>query len=344
MLGQGKVVFEKELHDFGSILETDAQAEYSFRFINEGDTTVQITNVSASCGCTSPSWSSELISPGDTGQVLIRYSTINRPGPFNKSIQVSSTGSIESHMLYVSGRVIPKSKSIESELRVRYGAIGLKHRSLNMGKITTEGEMIRIFQFFNASDTLLRVDTTSIRSPHHIALKFSPPELEAGAVGSLVLTYDPGQKGKLGYQTDKISFVTNEANDSLKSLYVVATIEEYFPEMSEEELEQAPRLELKDKSINLSKVVQGDTLSTEIVLKNSGKQVLEIRDIQANCECVITQLDQNSIDPGEEVKLMIEFDTSGRRGRQYKSLTIFSNDPKASAQTVTIRADVEVTN
>ena len=77
-LAQGKLAFESELYDFGEILEVDKFAEYTFVFTNAGDQPLQITEVKASCGCTTPYWSREEIMPGDTGKITARYSTVNR--------------------------------------------------------------------------------------------------------------------------------------------------------------------------------------------------------------------------------------------------------------------------
>ena len=55
--------FDTEVHDFGSIKE-GVQAEHTFKFTNTGKEPLVITNVQASCGCTTPTWSKEPIKPG----------------------------------------------------------------------------------------------------------------------------------------------------------------------------------------------------------------------------------------------------------------------------------------
>ena len=51
---QNNLKFEKVDHDFGEIKEDDGPAEFTFRFVNEGSQAIRITNVKASCGCTTP--------------------------------------------------------------------------------------------------------------------------------------------------------------------------------------------------------------------------------------------------------------------------------------------------
>lgn len=83
------MAFEKEIHDFGTIPEGPA-AEVEFKFTNTGAEPINLKQVNASCGCTTPSWSKEPILPGQTGVIKASYATERRPGGFTKSITVVS--------------------------------------------------------------------------------------------------------------------------------------------------------------------------------------------------------------------------------------------------------------
>ena len=60
---QTKIKFEEVNHDFGEIREENGFAQHTFRFINGGDNPIRITNVKASCGCTTPGWTKEEVMP-----------------------------------------------------------------------------------------------------------------------------------------------------------------------------------------------------------------------------------------------------------------------------------------
>lgn len=81
--------FVTEIHDFGTIPEGPA-AEVEFVFTNTGKEPINLTNVKASCGCTTPSWSKDPILPGKKGIIKASYATDHRPGGFTKSITVMS--------------------------------------------------------------------------------------------------------------------------------------------------------------------------------------------------------------------------------------------------------------
>ncbi len=83
------MAFSNDSHDFGTIAEGPA-GNYEFQFKNTGKEPIMIESVHASCGCTTPSYSKEPIAPGKTGTIKASYNTVGRPGPFTKSITVTS--------------------------------------------------------------------------------------------------------------------------------------------------------------------------------------------------------------------------------------------------------------
>ncbi len=83
-----KIVFESLVHDYGTI-EKNGNGDCIFTFKNEGTEPLLLANVSASCGCTTPSWTRDPVMPGKTGSIKVHYNTALL-GPINKSITVVS--------------------------------------------------------------------------------------------------------------------------------------------------------------------------------------------------------------------------------------------------------------
>jgi hypothetical protein len=100
--------FETEVHDFGSIDE-GTQATFEFAFTNTGKEPLVITNVQASCGCTTPKWSKEPIKPGEKGVISAVYNSTGRPGAFNKQITITSNAKTTPKLIYIKGVVKPKT-------------------------------------------------------------------------------------------------------------------------------------------------------------------------------------------------------------------------------------------
>lgn len=100
-------------HDFGTVVE-DGKIETVFEFRNVGKTPLIIQDVSASCGCTTPSWSKEPVLPGKTGKITVGYDTKGRPYPFQKEIFIRSNAVVpdgkDRYEIYIKGNVVAKDK------------------------------------------------------------------------------------------------------------------------------------------------------------------------------------------------------------------------------------------
>ncbi len=101
---QADFKFETEVHDFGTVKE-GVQAEHTFKFTNIGKEPLVITNVQASCGCTTPTWSKEPIKPGAQGSVTAIYNSKGRPGNFNKAVTITSNAKTAQKVLFIKGNV-----------------------------------------------------------------------------------------------------------------------------------------------------------------------------------------------------------------------------------------------
>ncbi|MCD8539350.1 MAG: DUF1573 domain-containing protein [Leadbetterella sp.] len=107
---QGKLKFDKMVHNFGKVNEGPV-ITYSFQVTNVGTAPVVLTNVQASCGCTTPEWSKDPIMPGKTKTIKVGYDTKNRPDAFHKTITVTSNAENNQEVLTIKGDVIPKTKT-----------------------------------------------------------------------------------------------------------------------------------------------------------------------------------------------------------------------------------------
>ena len=83
-----KIEFKALEHNYGQI-QKGGDGNCEFTFTNEGNEPLILTNVKASCGCTTPSWTQKPVMPGKTGTIKVRYNTAN-VGGFTKTITVNS--------------------------------------------------------------------------------------------------------------------------------------------------------------------------------------------------------------------------------------------------------------
>jgi hypothetical protein len=103
----GKFKFNEETHDFGEVPEGPL-AEFDFEFKNTGKKPIVITDAHGSCGCTVPTWPRDPILPKKSAKIHVAYTTLNRPGPINKDVIITSNAQQSPMRLHITGTVKPK--------------------------------------------------------------------------------------------------------------------------------------------------------------------------------------------------------------------------------------------
>ncbi len=335
--------FDTDDHDFGVVPEEGGPISHPFTFVNTGDAPLLISEVKASCGCTTPSWSREPIAPGDTGVVVAQYNPQNRPGTFRKSINVTSNAEPSIRVLYIKGVVNPKPKTPVDDYPTAMGNLRVKYQSLNMAKVLTKEPLTKSFEMYNDGADAILFNAINV-TPPHITVDVEPKELLPRQKGFIRVTYDATQaveQNRLGFSTDRVRLYTNEA-DSVKEFTVMATVEEYFEPLTDKELRKAPKISFASKTHDFGTIAQNEVAKTEFTFTNTGKDDLHIRSTKANCGCTVSQPDKNVLKSGESSQIAVTFNAGGRRGKQQKTITVFSDDPVNPTQQLTIKARVEV--
>lgn len=83
-----KISFAETEHNYGTIMK-GGNGDCEFTFTNEGNEPLILSNVKASCGCTTPSYTQKPVMPGETGTIKVHYNT-NNVGGFSKTVTVTS--------------------------------------------------------------------------------------------------------------------------------------------------------------------------------------------------------------------------------------------------------------
>lgn len=86
---KGIIEFDKASFDFGTIDEGE-KIEYNYEFTNVGDAPVILSKVLASCGCTTPEYTSTPIAPGKRGNVKVVFDSKGQTGQQQKIITIQS--------------------------------------------------------------------------------------------------------------------------------------------------------------------------------------------------------------------------------------------------------------
>jgi hypothetical protein len=71
--------------DLGKIYEGDT-IMHTYKFKNTGNMPLVLSAVNASCGCTTPSYSSEPVQPGENGFINVKFNSKGKEGKLNKTV------------------------------------------------------------------------------------------------------------------------------------------------------------------------------------------------------------------------------------------------------------------
>lgn len=219
---QGKLEFVKETYEFGNIAQ-GTPVSHEFKFKNTGNQPVVISNVQASCGCTTPEWTNTPVLPGKSGFIKASYNAAAM-GVFNKSITVTSNGSNGTQVLYIKGTVVDKAAvkaSYTPAEKAQSPRVTLTKSVYELGKLESGQKGVAKVTVKNTGKQDLSI--SGIQSACNcVTFKSLESKIKPGKEGIVELTYVPRV---LGEQIELVKFTSNDivspvAEVSLKSKVV----------------------------------------------------------------------------------------------------------------------------
>lgn len=103
----GAFEFPETEYDFGTINEGQV-VEHVFNFTNNGEAPLVISNITASCGCTSPDWTKTPIKPGEDGYVKVMFNSTSKSGAQAPTVTIQANTNPTVTRLRLKGTVTPK--------------------------------------------------------------------------------------------------------------------------------------------------------------------------------------------------------------------------------------------
>ncbi len=103
-----------------------------------------------------------------------------------------------------------------------------------------------------------------------------------------------------------------------------------------------PRISFKETKYIFPKAKEGAVLKHEFSFTNTGQAPLIIKRVTTSCGCTAALVSSETIAPGKEGKISVEFDTRGYFGEVVKQVYVESNDPVEPRKILEIQAEIEV--
>ena len=328
MMAQDPVItFEKTEHDFGKINEADGRVSVVFEFKNEGMSPLVLSNVRASCGCTTPTWTKEPVEPGQKGSITVTYNPNGRPGRFQKTVTITSNATEPSKRVYIKGEVIPKAAQPVNKYTVSVGALSMKGKVLDLGTIT-KGE--------NKNGELEYANLT--KEDHHVELAVNPADnylinqvtladVKPNETGKFIFALE-SQSPKLYGPVELYAYVVVDGKKAIEDTYkltIKANVVEDFSKMTVEEKQQAPIIEAAAEQ-HAGKIAAGKMLKFAFPIKNIGVNPLEVRRAYCADKNLVVKAPK-SIKSGKKGAINLEINAKGMTAGAYsREVIVITND------------------
>ncbi len=114
----------------------------------------------------------------------------------------------------------------------------------------------------------------------------------------------------------------------------------------ENQAENLPKIEISPEHFDFGEVEYGQLTEYTFLVKNLGEETLEIKKVATSCGCTTAEIAKEKINPGEEVNLLVVYDTGAMsgahaKGEQERIIYVKSNDPINPQVEVMIYANVK---
>jgi hypothetical protein len=107
----------------------------------------------------------------------------------------------------------------------------------------------------------------------------------------------------------------------------------------EQDTESAAEINFEKVEHNFNQIFSGEKVAYSFRFTNTGDLPLLITGTRSGCGCTAGDYPKDPIKPGEQGKISVVFNSSGRKGFQSESISVFNNS-KESPITLRIKAEV----
>ncbi len=338
---QPAISFDKLNHNFNVLKEENGIVEHVFTFTNTGSEPLIIKNVRSSCGCTIPAWSKEPIMPMGKGTIKVSFNPDGRPGAFRKDITVLSNAREPKTTLYIVGLVQAKSKTVADEFPMQMDGVRFKSNHMAITRIKKGEIKTDTLQIYNNADIFKSV--TIPESPSHLRFEIYPTKLMPKQKGEIIVHYEAERNDEWGFVMEKVYLHINGVKYMNNLLAISATIEENFDELTAQQLNDAAKMEFTEEAFNFGTINRGEIIKHVFNFNNTGKQKLIIRKMSSTCGCTVSEPSAYEIDPGESGHINVTFNSTGKIGKQFQTITLITNDPRKSTKLLRVIGTVKNT-
>ena len=207
----------------------------------------------------------------------------------------------------------------------------LQQSSFDFGDIK-QGEIVsHTFVLTNSGGDLLKITNVQASCGCTAAVP-EKSELAPGESTNLPVKFN--STGRMGIQKKTVKIFTNDPQSPEMTITIAGNV------VTGDQSGSVPAIYFPETQHDFGKVSEGEKVDYTFRFVNKGASELIIKDVKSSCGCTAALLNSSNIKPGQEGTIKVEFDTKNRSGKNSKTVTVQSNDPKDPTKILTIYADI----
>ncbi|MEG2573853.1 MAG: DUF1573 domain-containing protein [Bacteroides sp.] len=334
---QPQLSFSQKAHDFGTI-PWNKPVTAEFKVTNTGNSTLVISNVTTSCGCTLAEWTKQPIAPGEEGVISSTFDA-KALGHFSKSIGIYSNASPKPIYLIITGEVAVGRLNYKKDYPFEIGNIRIDKNNIEFLD-TNKGDKPTA-EILVANTSNKAYEPILMHLPPYLKAVATPKKLARGRAGKIKITLDTRLLKNLGLTQTSVylaRFPGDKVGDE-NEITVSAVLLPDFSHLTELQKAAAPVIQLSETDIDMGPMGKKDKLSHTIIITNVGKSRLDIRELQVFNAAVNVSLRKRYINPGVSTKLKVTL--IGKALKKLKSsprVLMITNDPQHSKVIINLKA------
>jgi len=325
--------------DFGAFDESPTLVTAHFRFVNDSDEPVAITSVRATCGCTTPVYSTDPVLPGDTATIAVSYDSEGRPGRFSKKVYVRTTASDDRTDLIIKGVVVGSDSSVKGRFPMEAGKLRLRNGAVMFGRLPKgRSKMVFLDGYNRSHDTIAPIVDYS---PEYVEITSVPAHVPPGEQMQFNAYFRSDRCPLWGVVTDSMT-IRSDAGQPPVTIPLVAILEEDFSVLTPGQMQNAPVARLSSDRVDLGIVSPSEPTpyKAEITLVNAGKSPLIVRRIYTDDPDIEISVKDSTIKKGKSTTISISVDPADTDVVN-KRVTLITNDPVSPTRTIRVVGTID---
>lgn len=328
---------KNEVIDCGNVIyEQPVTAKFEMQ--NMSSNPISIKDVKTSCGCTTVEYPKGQIAPGESFVVNATYDS-RQMGHFFKDIALYSDASQQPFYLQIRGVVVEEIIDFAGQYPYTIADLNVDRNDVEFDDVNRGDRPVQKINIRNASSK--SVSPVVMHLPSYMQAQVSPTTLQPGRQGTISLILDSKKVRDYGLTQTSV-FLGMYPGDKVhpdKEISVSTVLLPAFTEMTEMQMQYAPKLGLSAEELNIA--FNGKAKKTEtIIIENLGRSELDISSLQMFTSGMKVKLNKTKLQSGEQAKLKITVDAKEiKKARSKPRVLMITNDPKRAKVIINVNVN-----